>query len=132
MKKLKQLILVAAMAVAPSAFAKAPTYASSIATAAAIEKELQACAPSPDEAPECYMEAEEKYSQMISSIRNTYRNKVDQKLWQSINLNFKKQGDLCRTDFMLSGDFHFFYLYKDCLTNNLHSLAITAIELHLK
>lgn len=132
MNKFNPLILVLAVAVAPSAFAKPLTYSGALATVAAIETDLKNCAPSPDEAGACYQETEEKYNAMIADIRGKYSKKVDQKLWQTINLNFKKQGDLCRSDFMLSGEHNFFYMYQDCLVNNLHSLTITAIELHLK
>lgn len=99
---------------------------------AGIEKELQACSISPEEAGECYDVARNQYDQLLKVIRSKYGAKVNQNLWQSINLKFKKQGDACRSDFLLSGDTQFFLPYLDCVTNNLHSLAVTAVELHLK
>lgn len=108
------------------------TRASANAYIAGIEKELHVCAISPEEAPDCYFQAERQYDQFIKTIRSKHGAKVNQSLWQSISLNFKKQGDACKAEQTLSGSTKFFYLHLDCVSNNLHSLAVTAVELHLK
>lgn len=115
-----------------SAAAKKITYSESLASISKIEKDLRDCAISPTESLECYFDAEKQYNQKITDIRKNHGDRVNLKLWQTINLGFKKQADLCRSDFMLSGETQFFPLYRDCVARNLHSLAITAVELHLK
>lgn len=131
---MKKVILLSAMALLgfQSANAAHWTYKSATNKILAIEKELLACSPSPDEAGECYEIALDQYDQLIGSVRSQNAKKVDAKLWYAINSGFKKHGDSCRSDLNLSQDRFFFFPYQDCLTNNFHSLAITAVELHLK
>lgn len=114
------------------AFAEKLNYSTATKSISAIEKDMMMCSTSPDEAGECYEDTIEKYNLIIKDVRSSNASKVDAKLWQAINLSYKKQIDSCRSDYNTSTKRHFFYPYQDCLTNSLHNLAITAVELHLK
>lgn len=114
------------------AYAEKWTYSSANSAVIANEKELAMCAPAPEDAGECYEDTISKYNTMIREIRSQNSAKLDPLLWQSINLNFKKGIDSCRSDKALSDNRLFFYPYQDCMTNHLHNLLITSIELHLK
>lgn len=131
---MKKILLLSAIAVLGFQGANAAnwTYKGATNKIIEIEKELLACSPSPDEAGECYEVAIDQYNELISSVRSQNSKKIDSKLWLSINLGFKKHGDSCRAPQNLSQERLFFYPYQDCLTNNLHSLAVTAVEMHLK
>lgn len=131
---MKKIILLSVMAFFgfQSANATNWTYQSANNKILSIEKELLACSPSPDEAGECYEKAIGEYDQLIGAVRSQNAKKVDARLWYSINLGFKKHGDSCRSDQNISPERLFFYPYQDCLTNNFHSFAVTAVELHLK
>ena len=130
---MKKIIAVAFLLSASTiALADKWTYNSAINSVVANEKELSMCAPAPDDAGTCYEDTISKYNSMIRDIRAQNGQKVDSLLWQSINLNYKKGIDSCRSDENLSDNRLFFYPYQDCLTNHLHNLLITTIELHLK
>lgn len=112
--------------------APALTYTSANNKIISIEKELAPCVVAPMEAAQCYEDALEKYDQLIKDIRKQNSKKIDQKLWYSINLGVKNQINSCRDSNLISGTRNFFYPFQDCETNLTHSLAVTAIELHLK
>lgn len=107
-------------------------YSKALKSVANNEAELAMCAPAPEDAGECYESTISQYSKMIKEIRSQNSTKLDTRLWQSINLNYKNAIDTCRSENNISVNRLFFYPYQDCMTNHLHNLLITTIELHLK
>lgn len=113
-------------------FAEKWSYTSAKTAMIANEKEMVMCAPAPDDAGECYELTISKYNNMIREIRSQNSAKLDARLWQAINLNYKNAIDSCRSINNLGTSRMFFYPYQDCLTNHLHNLLVATIELHLK
>lgn len=120
------------LTMATSSFGAKWTYSNAHDVLVSNEKEMVMCAPAPDDAGLCYEETISKYNNLIREVRSQNASKVDSKLWQTINLNYKNAIDTCRSDKNLAGSRLFFYPYQDCMTNHLHNLAVTTIELHLR
>ena len=85
-----------------------------------LESDLSKCIPDEDESYLCYSRNKKQYNKIIADIRQQYKNKVDSKVWQAINISFNKAGKACADPYFDSGK------------SVLHGLAVTTVELHLK
>lgn len=96
------------------------------------ETKLKQCALQMKEDTPCYAEANKNYDSLIQIIRAKYSDRIDMKLWQRINLGFKKQIDNCKSDAVRPMRRTLYYPYGECRSNSYHSFAVTTVELHLR
>lgn len=73
-----------------------------------------------------------KYKQIIKKVRNQNTQKVDEKLWQSINVNFNSLIKNCRSSTYTEVDFIAPLMpVSDCEVINYRNFATTTVKLHL-
>lgn len=107
-------------------------YSSAISYISEQESKLKQCALEKQENPSCYTIVNSNYLSLIRDIRSNHSNRLDEKLWQQINIGFKKQVDNCKSDAIRPRSRLLYFPYGECKSNGYHSFAIATVELHLR
>lgn len=118
--------------------ANAMTYKEGIAKVQSIESKYNKCLIADGKTEEldhgsCFIDAQDGYDKLISSIRKSHSKAINPKVWQAVNLGHVDRAKACSNEHnYLLTRVYYVKPHLLCQEQAFKSLALAAVKLHLK